>query len=164
MGIIGLENWESHHIETPKLRNLKITATPAQHHPWWLPEFFAGKVIGFIVEYDGQENGVIYISGDTVYFKKLDEIANRFKIDIGIFHVGSAQFRYLTGFGQYTMDSTGLIQLVKSLNPNRIIPIHHKGWTHFKETEIELKRTIGKESTVLERIIFLTSGQKTKLY
>jgi len=162
-GIIGLDNWETCKIETDKVSNLKITATPAQHHPWWLPEFFAGKVIGFIIEFDGQENGVIYISGDTVYFKGIPEIASRYKIDVGIFHVGSAQFRYLSGFGQYTMDSKGLLKAVNVLNPNKIIPIHHKGWTHFKETETSLKTAIVANDLTANKTIFLNSGEQTNV-
>jgi L-ascorbate metabolism protein UlaG (beta-lactamase superfamily) len=157
-GVIGLENWESYNIETPKLTNLKITATPAQHHPWWLPEFLSGKVIGFIIAFEEQKNGVIYISGDTVYFKGIDEVARRFTIDIGIFHVGSVQFRYLTGFGQYTMDSKDLLKAVKVLNPNSIIPIHYKGWTHFKEKETTLKKVMATNDAVNRKAIFLTSG------
>jgi L-ascorbate metabolism protein UlaG (beta-lactamase superfamily) len=160
-GITGLHNWESHKIETIKLTNLTITATPAQHHPWWVPGFFAGKVIGFVIAFEEQENGVIYISGDTVYFKGIDEVARQFKIDIGIFHVGSVQFRYLTGFGQYTMDSKDLMKAVKVLNPNRIIPVHYKGWTHFKEKETILKRIIATNDKINSKTIFLKPGIRT---
>jgi len=162
-GIIGLKEWETTSINTQKINNLKITATPAQHHPWWLPEFFSGKVIGFVIEFDGQENGVIYISGDTVYFKGIDEVAQRFKVDIGIFHVGSAQFRYLSGFGQYTMDSKDLLKAVDIIQPNTIVPIHYKGWTHFKETTIALTNAISANSLVMNKTKFLTSGVRTKL-
>ena len=97
-GITGLDDWQSYKVKTPKVPGFTVTATPAQHHPWWVPEFLVGKVIGFLLEFDGQENGGIYISGDTVYFKGIEEIARRFKIGIGIFNLGSVQFRYLTGF------------------------------------------------------------------
>lgn len=163
-GVIGLNVWETCKIETQKLPNLKITATPAQHHPWWIPEFFSGKVIGFIIEFDGQENGVIYISGDTVYFKGIDDIAKKYKIDLGIFHVGSAQFRYLTGLGRYTMDSDDLLRAVKVLQPKTIIPIHHKGWTHFKENEITLKKTLERNKQTNQRTKLLTSGERTKMH
>jgi L-ascorbate metabolism protein UlaG (beta-lactamase superfamily) len=162
-GIIGLDNWQTHTIENSKLRNLRITATPAQHRPWWLPEVISGKVIGFIIEFDGQENGAIYISGDTVYFKGIDEVAGRFKIDIGIFHVGSVQFRYLTGFGEYTMGSKDLLKSVRVLNPNVIIPVHHKGWTHFKENEHDLKNILTSSELTRYRTLFLKSGEKTKI-
>lgn len=159
-GVTGLDIWETCRIETNKCSNLRITATPAQHHPWWLPEIFAGKVIGFIIEFDEQKEGVIYISGDTVFFKGINEVAKRYIIDIGIFHVGSAQFRYLSGFGQYTMDSKGLLKSVKVLNPNTIIPIHHKGWTHFKETETTLKENLTTNELTKNKTIFLKSGEQ----
>ena len=163
-GVIGLKPWESHAIPTDKLPGLKITATPAQHHPWWLPEFFSGKVIGFVIEYTGQDNGVIYLSGDTVFFKGIPEIAARFpKIDLGIFNVGSAQFRYLTGWGQYTMDSRDFLKAVKTLNPGRVIPIHLKGWTHFKETESVLKSVVFSSELTKNRTVFLESGVKTEM-
>lgn len=161
--VTGLDDWESVAIETEKLSNLKITATPAQHHPSWVPGFLAGKVIGFIIEFDEQQNGVIYISGDTIYFPGVDEVGRRYKIDIGIFHVGSVQFRYLTGFGQYTMDSRDMLKAINALNPNWIVPVHHKGWTHFKEKETTLKQVISVNDWVRRRTIFLQSGVSTEI-
>jgi L-ascorbate metabolism protein UlaG (beta-lactamase superfamily) len=160
-GITGLADWESYPINTSKVPGLKITATPAQHHPWWVPEFFAGKVIGFIIEFDGQKNGVIYISGDTVYFKGVREVANKFKVDIGIFHLGSVEFRYLTGFGRYTMNSSDLFKSVEVLNPNKVIPIHYRGWSHFKEKEQKMRSMIAANKNVNDRVVFLTPGVHT---
>jgi L-ascorbate metabolism protein UlaG (beta-lactamase superfamily) len=160
-GIIGLANWQTYEVATNKLRNLRITATPAQHHPGWIPEFVSGTVIGFVIEFDGQENGVIYISGDTVYFKGIDEVAKRYKIDVGIFHVGSVQIRYLTGLGEYTMSSKGLLQSVQVLNPRVVIPIHYRGWTHFKEKESSLKKTIMSHVLLRDKTLFLQPGLPT---
>lgn len=162
----GLNNWETISIPTPLVPNLRITATPCQHHPWWLPEFFSGNVIGFMIEFDSQQSadrGGIYISGDTVYFSGIDEIAKRFKIDVGIFHVGSAQFRYLSGFGQYTMNSNHLLKAVRVLKPNTIVPIHTKGWSHFKETETTLKDTLQQYPEVFSKTVFLKSGIEEQL-
>lgn len=160
-GITGLDNWESYQINTTKIPGLKITATPAQHHPWWLPEFLSGKVIGFVIEFDKQKNGVIYISGDTVYFKGIREVASRYKIDIGIFHLGSVEFRYLTGFARYTMNSSDLVKSVNILKPQKIIPIHYKGWTHFKENESSLRSAIVSHKEIESKTIFLVPGSKT---
>lgn len=159
--VTGLKDWETHEINTPKVANLKITATPAQHRPGWLPHFFSGKVIGFVIEYDGQSNGVIYISGDTVYFKGLEEVGKRYNIDIGIFHLGSAQFRYLSGLGKYTMDSRDLIKVSEKLNPNKIVPIHHKGWSHFKEKESIMTDTLAGHPLTQDKMVFLESGVTT---
>lgn len=162
-GSTGLNDWESKTIHTPKVPGLKITATPARHHPWWVPEFFAGKVIGFVIEYDGQRDGVLYISGDTVYFKGVEQVAAKFKVDIGIFHLGGVQFRYLTGFGHYTMDSKDLLKAVKTLNPKLVVPIHYKGWTHFKESEASLRNAITTAKETNSKTAFLTPGVPTDI-
>lgn len=159
--IIGLDNWESYSIDTPKLTNFKITATPAQHHPSWVPEFISGKVIGFIIEADEFVDGPIYISGDTVYFNGIDEVAKRYRVDIAFFHLGSVQFRYLTGFGQYTMSARGLLKSVQVMQPNMVIPIHYKGWTHFKQSESTLRLTVLKYPILKEKTLFLTPGEPT---
>ena len=160
---VGLDVWESAAVETTKLPGLRITAVPAQHHPWWLPEFFSGTTTGFVIEYDGQQNGVIYISGDTVFFDGIRRIASKFTIDIGIFHVGSAQFRYLSGFGQYTMDSRGLLKAVDVLKPKTIIPVHFRGWTHFKERESELRSAIQSHEDVFRRTRIPVPGVRNRI-
>lgn len=160
---VGLEDWQSHFIETDKIKGLKITATPAQHRPSWIPEFVSGKVIGFIIEFEGQQNGAIYISGDTVFFKGIQEVAKRFTIDIGIFHVGSVQFRYLTGFGKYTMDANDFIKSVNVIHPKKAIPVHHKGWSHFKENETTLQNIVSKNSAIYNKTIFIESGKNYTL-
>ncbi|SHL09482.1 L-ascorbate metabolism protein UlaG, beta-lactamase superfamily [Chitinophaga jiangningensis] len=151
----GLQPWETFSIED---QHLKITATPAQHHPWWVPEFLAGEVIGFVIESPLLSQGALYISGDTVYFKGLREIGQRFKIDIGIFHVGAVQFRYLTGWGKYTLNSRDLLKTIHELNPARVIPVHFSGWTHFKEKEPVLRKSLQQDAAVWEKTIFPEPG------
>ncbi len=154
---VGLNNWESIAIETTKVPRLKITATPAQHHPWWVPPFFAGKVIGFIIEWEGQQNGAYYISGDTVFFKGIKQIAQRFTIDVGIFHLGDVQFRYLTGYGKYTFDAKQALKSAKLLGVNTFIPIHYSGWSHFKEVE-EMVKNIFSQEKLLFNLMWLKTG------
>ncbi len=154
---VGLNDWEAISIETSKVSGLKITAVPAQHHPWWVPHFFAGDVIGFMLEWDEQENGAYYISGDTVFFKGIKEIAHRFTIDVGIFHLGSVQFKHLTGFGQYTFDAKSAIKASELLNINTFIPIHYSGWTHFKEIDGQVIN-IFKSNKMKSNLKMLKSG------
>jgi len=85
-------------------------------------------------------------------------VGRRFTIDTGIFHVGSAQFRYLTAGARYTMDSHDLIRAVNVLRPRTIIPVHYSGWTHFKEDEAALKRTLAAHDDISFRTVFLRSG------
>lgn len=157
---IGLDDWQEHAVSTGKIPGLKITATPAQHHPWWLPEFFSGKVIGFVITWKGQEDGVIYISGDTVYFKGIEEIARRFKVDIAILHLGAVQFRYLTGWGRYTFNAAEAIKTALLMKANKVIPIHYNGWTHFKETNI---KPLFNQSLIADRTIWAEKGVEREI-
>lgn len=159
--VIGLDTWDTHVVRTSKVPGLRITATPAQHRPAWIPEFISGKVTGFVIEYDGQQNGVIYIAGDTVYFSGLVEVGRRYKVDIGIFNLGAVQFRYLSGFGEYTMDGRGLIKTAAALQPHKIIPVHHRGWTHFKEQTVVLQKILAIDPLTRDRTILLQPGERT---
>lgn len=153
--------WDSIDIRTPEVKGLRITATPAQHHPWWVPGFVAGKVVGFVIEWEGQKDGVLYISGDTVFFSGLNEVARRYKMNIGLFHVGSVQFRYLTALGRYTMNGRDLLKAAHLLKPGKIIPVHYKGWSHFKEEEATLRKTIAADAFAKDRSYFLLPGVTT---
>lgn len=156
----GMLPWDQHIVELSDGSTLTITATPAQHHPGWLPKFFAGHVIGFVIE-NSKSNEGIYISGDTVYFKGIEEVAKRFpNITIGLIHVGGVQFKYLTANGKYTMDAKGFLKTVKTIQPNIAIPIHNDGWTHFKENDEGVKNIL-KENEIKSKVIFLEKGINT---
>ena len=137
---------------------MTITATPAQHHPGWLPKFFSGHVIGFALEVEGSEQ-CLYITGDTVFFRGIKEVAERFpRIGLALIHVGGVQFKYLTGYGQYTMDAKGFVQTMEVLHPQLGIPIHNSGWTHFKEDNTHLKEVLGGNPDIESRVQFLERG------
>ena len=154
---IGLEPFETYQIDTEKVPGLKITATPCQHHPSWIPRFFSGHVIGFIIEFDGQQNGVLYISGDTIYFKGIDQIAEKYSINQAILHLGGVQFRYLTGFGTYTLDAGQAVKFIDKLKPKKVIPVHDSGWSHFKDNRRNAMVTF-ERANLSSEIIWLKPG------
>jgi len=162
-GVTGLKVWESYPIEDVRLPGLTITATPAQHRPWWIPEFVSGEVIGFVITFNAQQNGVIYIAGDTVFFKGINEVADRYKIDVGIFNVGAVKFKYLTGGGLYTMDAEGLIKAVQVLRPVKIYPVHSSGWSHFSQEETTLQTMLCSHPDTMGKTYFLKSGECTPI-
>ena len=126
----GLANWQSTELISGGT-TIKVTATPAQHGPL-LVRPFAGQTIGFMLEWTGQENGGLYISGDTIYYRGIDEVAERFTVSVGIFHLGRARFP-ITGPIRFTMDARDGVKAARKLNPRTIIPIHYEGWKHFAE-------------------------------
>jgi L-ascorbate metabolism protein UlaG (beta-lactamase superfamily) len=155
-GITGLDEWQS--FEIPGT-TVKVTATPAQHTGLRMLNPIAGKVIGFILEWPGQTNGVTYISGDTVYFQGIDRIAERYaKIDTAILHTGRAGFPYLTGPLHYTFHAKDALKAAEVLAPRRIIPVHCAGWWHFREKE-EHAHEVYSKSKFADRIVQLSPGK-----
>ncbi len=126
----GLANWQSTTLESSDTK-IKVTATPAQHGPLYARPF-AGQTIGFMLEWEGQRNGALYITGDTIYYHGIDEVAKRFTVSVGIFHLGRASFP-ITGPIRFTMDAKDGVKAARKLNPRTIIPIHYEGWKHFSE-------------------------------
>lgn len=154
---IGLENWEEYKINDVRVKGLKITAIPAQHTNIKRLDKLMGKVLGFTIEWEGQENGCIYISGDTVLFDGIYQLALKKKVDIAILHLGAGAFPYLKRNLRVTMNGEEAIATSKLLNANVLIPIHYDGWWHFKQSAKSLKNEIEK-SDQNSKFIWLTSG------
>lgn len=161
-GVTGLDDWDSIPIDSEKVPGLKITAVPAQHASLRILSPLAGKVIGFILEWKGQ-NGVYYISGDTVLFKGIHEIAKRYpKIDTAFIHTGCAGFPYLTGPIHYTFHAREAAKAIELLKPRRAIPVHYDGWWHFREP-LDRARKQYAESGVGDVVQWLKPGVSTEL-
>lgn len=159
LNIIGLNPWETHHINTPLVKGLKITAVPAQHTNIPRLLYAVGHVIGFVIEWSGQENGALYISGDTVLFKGINEIAEKFKINTAILHLGAGAFPYLKPKLRVTMNAEEAIQVATILSCHQIIPIHYEGWWHFKEP-VEKMRNALNQSSLSGKVLWLKRGIK----
>ncbi|MBC7847821.1 MAG: MBL fold metallo-hydrolase [Flavobacterium sp.] len=159
---VGLDNWGEYEINDKRVKGLKITAIPAQHTNIKRLDKVMGKVLGFTIEWDGQENGCIYISGDTVLFEGIYELARKKNIDIAILHLGAGAFPYLKRNLRVTMNGEEAIETTKLLNPNMVIPIHYEGWWHFRQTARSLKNEIEK-SAQNDKFLWLKSGVKTEL-
>ena len=160
--VIGLENWEEYAVKNDKVKGLKITAIPAQHTNIKRLDKVMGKVLGFTIEWEGQKNGCIYISGDTVLFEGIYELNRRKKVDTAILHLGAGAFPYLKRNMRVTMNGDEAIEVTKLLNPNVVIPIHYEGWWHFKQSVKSLKNEI-EMSGLQEKYIWLKSGIETVL-
>ena len=73
---VGLTPWQTTTIADGSGARpvITVTATPARHGPP-LSRPIAGHVIGFALGWEGQEHGVLWISGDTVLFDGLRRVA-----------------------------------------------------------------------------------------
>ncbi|WP_147313956.1 MBL fold metallo-hydrolase [Deminuibacter soli] len=154
----GLDEWESVAIPNNKVPGLTITATPCQHAPNKELDKGSGHVIGFIVTWLGQQNGALYISGDTVLFEGIQEIANRFTIDTAILHIGHAGFPELTGDMNFTFTGAEAIEAAHILKARKLVPTHMEGWEHFLETP-ETTYSLINGSDIKEKLVRLKRGE-----
>lgn len=155
----GLANWQSAILQSGGTK-IKVTAMPAQHGPLYARPF-AGQTIGFMLEWEGQQNGATYISGDTIYYRGIDQIAERFRVDVGIFHLGKASFP-ITGPIRFTMDARDGIKMTRRLNPRVIIPIHYEGWKHFVEGKSEIENQF-TQAGLSDKLRWLPLGETVTL-
>jgi len=114
-------------------RSLTITATPARHGPHGI-EPFAGEVIGFVVS--SKDFRPIYISGDTVWYDGVAEVAQRFKAAVVMPFAGAAQTR---GPFHLTMDTNDTVETARAFPDAVIVPVHTDGWAHFKQNANDLR-------------------------
>jgi L-ascorbate metabolism protein UlaG (beta-lactamase superfamily) len=133
----GLAAWETRKLITPDGRSLQVTATPARHGPAGI-EPLSGDVVGFVLSFDDSALGPIYITGDTVWFDGVAEVARRFRAGIVVLFAGSAQVR---GPFHLTMDTNDAIETAHAFPDAIIVPVHHHGWAHFTQSAEDLDKT-----------------------
>lgn len=156
----GLEPWQEFIFKGRDGAAVKITATPAQHGPAFL-NWLTGPVIGFVLEWSGQQTGALYISGDTVMFSGVAEVARRFSIGTAILHVGRAHFA-VTPFFDYTFSAKGAVLAAKTLGAHQVVPIHYEGWSHFRDGKVEIARAFA-EANLQSKLIWLAPGVKSSI-
>jgi L-ascorbate metabolism protein UlaG (beta-lactamase superfamily) len=158
----ALAPWDVHLLTARGRHPLRITATPAQHHPAWMPAFVSGPVVGFVLESRALPLGPVYVTGDTVLFDGVRQVALRYAIDTLVIHVGAVRFPWLTGPARYTFDAREAVELARLARPRQIIPVHTGGWTHFREGPEELRRAFA-EAGLAQRLRFPEAGKALEL-
>ena len=138
-GARGLAPWEATVLEAPGRPALRVTATPARHRPAWLPELVSGPVVGFLLE-SAALPGPLYVTGDTVLFDGVREVARRHRVDVLVIHVGAVRFPWLSGPARYTFDAAEAVEVTRLTGARLVVPIHTGGWTHFTEGPEALRR------------------------
>ena len=108
----GSQPWDNTTSRRPDSPPIEVTATPCRHGPA-VSQPIVGDVIGFALRWHGQENGALWISGDTVLYDGVRHVADRLEVDIAMLHLGAVQFG-LTGPVRYTMTAREAIELLRS--------------------------------------------------
>ncbi|TCO28471.1 L-ascorbate metabolism protein UlaG (beta-lactamase superfamily) [Kribbella steppae] len=130
-GAVGLAPWAVHTLNRPGRPPLSITATPCRHGPP-LSRSITGDVIGFAVEWPGQEHGALWVSGDSVLYDGMRQVGGRFDVGTVLLHLGAVRFG-VTGPLRYSMTGRDGVELCSLLRPQTVIPVHYEGWSHFSQ-------------------------------
>lgn len=127
----GIAPWGTTSLEDSAKPRIEITATPCRHGPP-LSKPIVGEVAGFALTWEGQEHGALWISGDTVLFGGVREVADRLQVGTAILHLGGVRFP-ISGPLRYTMNAREAVELCEMIHPQTVIPIHYEGWKHFRQ-------------------------------
>lgn len=136
----GLAPWGTTRLEKPGAMPMEITATPCRHGPP-IGHLISGDVIGFSLSWEGQQQGAVWISGDTVLYDGVRQVPQRLRIGTAILHLGGVRFP-LTGPLRYTLNAHEAAELCAAIKPRTAIPIHYEGWSHFHEGRAAIEKEI----------------------
>jgi L-ascorbate metabolism protein UlaG (beta-lactamase superfamily) len=151
----GLAPGESRELTNPA-GTLTITATPARHGPAGI-EPLAGDVIGFVLSWAGGRP--IYITGDTVWYDGVAEVARRFQAGLVLLFAGAAKTR---GAFHLTMDANDALDTAHAFPDATIVPLHYEGWAHFSQSGDDLVQSF-KALGIGARLRLLEPGVPTTI-
>ncbi|MBB3601574.1 L-ascorbate metabolism protein UlaG (beta-lactamase superfamily) [Mycolicibacterium sp. BK556] len=152
----GLADWESTTLDAPGRTPLTVTATPGRHGPKFSRPI-AGKVNGFALHRNREDTAALWMSGDTVLYDGLREVAKRIPVDVALLHLGGVRFGF-TGPVRFTMTARDGAELIRLMRPRVTVPVHYEGWTHFRDAESDARQTLSASN-----IRWLAPGERTEL-
>ncbi len=74
---------------------------------------------------------MLWISGDTVLYDGVREVADRLQVGTAVLHLGGVRFP-VTGPVRYTMTAQDAVEVCRLVRPRTAIPVHYEGWSHFR--------------------------------
>ena len=159
---IALGAWESAETETPSGRRLRITGTPARHGPAGGDR---GPVSGFLITDASIElssaSPAVYVSGDTVWYDGIEQIARRADISVAFLFMGAARVREV-GPQHLTLTADEGVLVARAMPGATIVPLHYEGWQHFSEGRPVIDQAFA-ENGMADRVRWLVPGKPTLL-
>ena len=154
---IGMNPWDNHDLQIAD-RTLRIVATPARHGPAGRER---GAVIGFVIFFTDSPEQSLYISGDTVWYEGVAEVARRFPVQTAVLHIGAARVPEVGPF-HLTMTSEEAVQAAKAFSQAIIVPTHFEGWAHFSEGKEDVLRAF-RAAGMEQRLCWPKAGEALEI-
>jgi L-ascorbate metabolism protein UlaG (beta-lactamase superfamily) len=136
---VGLEPWQTRTLSKPGRTSLNITAVPARHGPVGT-EAITGPVTGFLLHTDDGSAPTVYVSGDTVDLDAMSALADRYRVDVALLHLGAAGFE---AFGDIRLSLTAdqAVEARRLLGDPLVVAVHAEGWAHYTEDRDHVQQT-----------------------
>ncbi|MFC8412519.1 MBL fold metallo-hydrolase [Streptomyces coelicoflavus] len=127
----GLHTWQRYTVHRGD-STVRVTSLPGRHAPG-AARFLLPPVMGSLLEFGdrtGETRLVLYLSGDTLMYDGLREIAVRHPdIHLAVLHLGGTT---LPGGLVVTMDAEQGADLLDLLRPRQALPVHYNDYTVFR--------------------------------
>ncbi|MFF7733160.1 MBL fold metallo-hydrolase [Streptomyces sp. NPDC007984] len=125
----GLRTWKGLTLQRDGVQ-VTVTALPGRHAGQAVLRRLLPPVMGSMLEFgpaEGAPRMRMYVSGDTLVYDGLNEIAERFPAaDLAVLHLGGTR---LPGGFVVTMDGTQGAELARRLDPRLVLPVHYEDYT-----------------------------------
>ena len=103
------------------------------------PDGDRGPVVGFVLAPTDQPAGVVYVSGDTVWYDGIAEVSRRFTPVVAMLFMGAARVREV-GPANLTLTAAEAVAAARAFPEALVVPLHFEGWAHFSESRTEVDR------------------------
>jgi L-ascorbate metabolism protein UlaG (beta-lactamase superfamily) len=147
---VALAPWRTVELAGPE-GTVRITGTPARHGPAHLDR---GPVTGFVLETAGAPT--IYLSGDTVWYDGVAEVAARYPVSIAVLFLGAARVEAV-GPWNLTFTAEEAVEAARAFAQATIVPLHYEGWKHFSESRGDIERAF-RTAGLEDRLVWLPRG------
>ncbi|MFE1912897.1 MBL fold metallo-hydrolase [Streptomyces anandii] len=158
----GLHTWESCTFRLGASQ-VRVTALPGRHSLNPVLGRLLPPVMGSMLEFgprDGEVRLRLYVSGDTLVYDGLEEIARRFPhADLAVLHLGGTE---LPGGLVVTMDGAQGADLARRLGYPRVLPVHYDDYTVFR-SPLEDFLTAADDLGLRDRLVHCPRGEHARL-
>ncbi len=151
---LGLAPWQYIQLPSPEGGMVRITATPARHGPAHADR---GPVIGFALTGGDGSGPALWLSGDTVWYEGIEEVARRFDIGVAVLFMGAARVTEV-GPDALTFTAAEAVQAARAMPNATIVPLHYEDWAHFSESRGEISARFSAAG-LSERLRFPERGR-----
>lgn len=153
---VGLAPWQSIDLPTPAGGFVRVTGTPARHGPEGGDR---GPVTGFVLTTSRDPEHALYLSGDTVWYDGVAEVARRFDVRTAILFLGAARVAEV-GPAHLTFTADEAVDAARAFARAVIVPVHYEGWAHFSEGRAEVERAFAAAG-LASRLRWLTPSSSS---